>query len=209
METEINQQEKKEFLPAAGKNWLLPLYDPLSQLFGIEAYRERCLREADLASHHYVLDVGCGTGSLVKTIVRRYPFKCLFAIDPDDGALRIARNKVGSARNVQFKSGLADQLDFPEHFFHRVFSTFVFHHLTQQEQVGALTEIRRVLSPGGRFHLLDFEQWHKRKSSQSPNAICRPADYPELLEQCGFNHITQRKEKHLLLGSVSLLVASI
>lgn len=209
METEINQQEKKKFLPAAGKNWLLPVYDPLSRLFGIEAYRERCLKEANLCSQHHVLDVGCGTGSLIETIVRQYPFKCLFGIDPDARALRIARNKVRSTRDVQFKSGFADQLDFPEHFFHRVFSTFVFHHLTQQQQVGTLTEIRRVLSPGGRFHLLDFEQWNKRKSGQSPNAICHPADYSELLEQCGFNHITQRKEKHLLLGSISFLVASI
>ena len=43
--------------------------------------------------------------------------------------------------------------------FDRVFSCFMLHHLNgADEKVRTLREIRRVLKPGGRLHLLDFAQ---------------------------------------------------
>ncbi|WP_276368787.1 class I SAM-dependent methyltransferase [Chryseolinea sp. H1M3-3] len=209
MEKELSHQEKISYLPPAGKHWLLPLYDPLSRLFGIDAYRDRCLKQANLASHHYVLDVGCGTGSLMEAIVQGYPFECLFGVDPDDNALRFAVRKLRRTSNVQIKSGFADQLDFPDHFFHRVFSTFVFHHLTRQEQVRTLTEICRVLKPGGLFNLLDFDHWNPHKHGRSNRSAHPSPAYAQLLKQCGFTLLRERKERHLFLGRISFFVASI
>ena len=38
----------------------------------------------------------------------------------------------------------------------RVVSSFMFHHLEENEKAAMLREVRRVLKPGGRFCLLDF-----------------------------------------------------
>jgi ubiquinone/menaquinone biosynthesis C-methylase UbiE len=59
---------KRTFLPAAGRDIFLPLYDPLTRLFGFAAIREELLAQADLKVQHRVLDVGCGTGTLAVLI---------------------------------------------------------------------------------------------------------------------------------------------
>ncbi|MGH7803883.1 MAG: class I SAM-dependent methyltransferase, partial [Candidatus Binatia bacterium] len=38
----------------------------------------------------------------------------------------------------------------------RVFSSFMFHHLPAEQKEPTLREARRVLAPGGSFHMLDF-----------------------------------------------------
>ena len=52
---------ERRYLPAAGRDALLPLYDPFTKLFGIDALRMALLEQAALQPHHRVLDVGCGT----------------------------------------------------------------------------------------------------------------------------------------------------
>ena len=59
---------KRTFLPAAGRDIFLPLYDPLTRLFGFGAIREGLLAQANVQAQHRVLDVGCGTGTLAVLI---------------------------------------------------------------------------------------------------------------------------------------------
>jgi ubiquinone/menaquinone biosynthesis C-methylase UbiE len=37
-----------------------------------------------------------------------------------------------------------------------VVSSFMFHHLSREVKANTLREVRRVLKPGGRFHMVDF-----------------------------------------------------
>ena len=39
MQKEISIKQKRKYIPAAGKDWRLPLYDPLCKLFGIDSDR--------------------------------------------------------------------------------------------------------------------------------------------------------------------------
>jgi hypothetical protein len=46
------------FVPAAGVDWLLPLYDPLNRLFGTHRYRERLIDAAAIGAGDRVLAPG-------------------------------------------------------------------------------------------------------------------------------------------------------
>jgi ubiquinone/menaquinone biosynthesis C-methylase UbiE len=58
---------------------------------------------------------------------------------------------------VEFHQGFADTLPYPSNSFDAVFSSFMFHHLETDVKERTLREVQRVLKPGGRLHLLDFE----------------------------------------------------
>jgi ubiquinone/menaquinone biosynthesis C-methylase UbiE len=148
---------ERPFVPAMGKTWLLPLYDPLAWVLRLGRTREALLREADLQPGHRVLDVGCGTGTLAILAKRSAPGSEVTGIDPDEMALARAWAKARRAGlDVRFEAARADALPCPDASIDRVLSSFMFHHLQGDEQRAMLNEARRVLKPGGRLHLQDF-----------------------------------------------------
>jgi ubiquinone/menaquinone biosynthesis C-methylase UbiE len=148
---------EKAYLPAAGHDWALPLYDPVTRLLGGDKLRRELVRQAALESHHRVLDIGCGTGTLVTEIKRVHPSVEVTGLDPDPKALARARRKTERAGvAIRFEQGFAGKLPFPDASFDRVFSSFMFHHLPADEREKMLREVRRVLAPGGSLHLADF-----------------------------------------------------
>lgn len=147
----------RSFVPAAGHDLLLPLYDPLWWLMGGRRVRERFIRDAGLAAPQRILDVGCGTGSLPVQIAETVPGTDVTALDPDPKALARAERKARAAGvAVRFVEGFGDALPFEAGAFDRVVSSFMFHHLGPDGKRGMLREVRRVLVPGGELHLVDF-----------------------------------------------------
>jgi ubiquinone/menaquinone biosynthesis C-methylase UbiE len=153
----------RTFIPAAGRDWLLPLYDPLQQLFlGNWAYR-RLVDQANLEPQQRVLEIGCGTGNVTILIKQLHPQVEVVALDPDPKALERARRKAErEGLAIQFDRGFSDALPYAERSFDRVFSSLMFHHLTGDEKTKTLREIHRVLKPGGSLHLFDFGGSHAR-----------------------------------------------
>jgi ubiquinone/menaquinone biosynthesis C-methylase UbiE len=150
-------ESSRTFLPAAGADWLLPLYDPFVKLFGIGNARNVLLAQADLKPGHRVLDIGCGTGTFAVQIKQKYPNVEVTGLDPDPKALARAEQKAKQAAvAVKFDKGFSDELPYPDRSFDRVCSSFMFHHLPSDVKEKTLSEIRRVLKPGGFLDLLDF-----------------------------------------------------
>ena len=148
---------QREFVPAAGHDVFLPLYDPLVNLMGFDRARRDLISGANIEPDHRILDLGCGTGSLVVNLKRQYVSAQVVGLDPDPKALRRARTKaVRAAVSVQLDLGLADQLPYKDESFDHVFSSFMFHHLNELEREKMLVEVLRVLKPGCSFHLVDF-----------------------------------------------------
>ena len=163
-------ETSRTYLPAAGRDWALPLYDPFVRLLGGDAARAALLEQAALRAGHRVLDIGCGTGTLAVLIKRRYPEVEVVGLDPDPKALaRAARKAQRAALSIQLDRGFADELPYPEGSFDRVFSSFMLHHVEGDAKAATLREVRRVLKPGARFHLLDFAT----SDSHSPGRISR------------------------------------
>ena len=151
-------ESSRTYLPAAGYDWSLPLYDPIVKLLGGDKARMVLLDHAVLRPDYRVLDIGCGTGTLATLIKRFHPDVEVIGIDPDPKALARARRKaLKAAVSIQFDQGFGDELPYADASFDRVFSSFMFHHLPPEEKCKTLRAIRRVLKPGGGFHMLDFE----------------------------------------------------
>jgi ubiquinone/menaquinone biosynthesis C-methylase UbiE len=147
----------RNFIPAAGHDWLLPLYDPLTRLLGAEKARERLVEQAGLRSGQRALEVGCGTGSVTLLVKRRNPEVDVVGLDPDPKALERARRKAArGGLSIQFDQGFGDRLPYADACFDRVFSSLMLHHLELSDKLRMLREIRRVLRPDGRLELVDF-----------------------------------------------------
>jgi ubiquinone/menaquinone biosynthesis C-methylase UbiE len=145
------------YLPAAGRDWLLPLYDPLTRMLGMAGAHARLVEQADLRPGHRVLEVGCGTGSLALLVKRRHPDVDLVGLDPDPKALARARRKARrQGLALALDRGFAGALPYDDAGFDRVLSSFMFHHLTPDDRPRMLAEVARTLRPGGSLHLLDF-----------------------------------------------------
>jgi ubiquinone/menaquinone biosynthesis C-methylase UbiE len=148
----------RAYLPAAGRDWALPLYDPFVKLLGADKIRRTLLDQAALQRGHRVLDIGCGTGTMAVLIKQLYPTVEVVGLDPDPKALARARRKAQQTTvSVRFDQGFSDDLPYPDGSFDRVFSSFMFHHLPQDAREKTLCEVRRVLAPEGSLHLVDFE----------------------------------------------------
>jgi ubiquinone/menaquinone biosynthesis C-methylase UbiE len=148
---------RRRYVPAAGKDWLLPLYDPIQGLFGGDAARRELIEQAQIQPGQRILDLGCGTGSLVAALKGAVPGAEVIGLDPDPLALERARRKCARAAvAVRFDRGFSDELPYAAGSFERVLSSFMLHHLGTEEKRRTLAEVRRVLRPGGSLHLLDF-----------------------------------------------------
>lgn len=155
---------QEPYLKAAGSDRLAPYYDLMAR-FGMREGRIKCrvIELAQLAPGTRMLDVGCGTGTLVLMALRRYPGATVIGVDGDPTILSIARRKARRAGiTAQLDQGMAYALPYADGSFDAVVSTLTFHHLTPDQQERALKEIRRVLRPGGRLVIADLALPHNR-----------------------------------------------
>ena len=145
------------YLPAAGRDVFLPLYDPLTRLLGADRARRKLFDQAAVQPDHAILDIGCGTGTFAVAIKRWLPTVNVVGLDPDPKALaRCHRKALAAGVPIRFDQGFANALPYADASFDRVFSSLMFHHLPQKAKLATLCEARRVLKPGGSLHLLDF-----------------------------------------------------
>jgi len=90
-----------------------------------------------------VLDVGCGTGNYTAALEETIRCSC-WGLDLSEQMLTKARQR---AHNAHFKTGQAEQLDYPAEFFDLVFSVDVIHHVN--DRPAFYREAYRVLKNGG------------------------------------------------------------
>lgn len=102
---------------------------------------------AALRSGHRVLDVGCGTGALtVEAAARVAPGGHAIGLDANPQMLAVARRKHG---HIEWRDGHAELLPFDDASFDAVLSQFAI--MFFDDRVAALSEMQRVLRPGGRL----------------------------------------------------------
>jgi ubiquinone/menaquinone biosynthesis C-methylase UbiE len=202
-------ETRREFLPAAGRDVFLPLYDPVVSFMGAARAREELIKQASIQPNQRVLDLGCGTGTLVVLLKRKYPAAEIVGVDPDPKALQRAQKKIRRAGvAVQLDEGFADELPYEAGTFDRVLSSFMLHHLEEHEREKTLREVLRVLKPVGTFHLLDFaggEDKAPGRLGRLVNSHARLEDNSQqrilqLMRRAGFTNAEKVKDGSMLFG---------
>jgi ubiquinone/menaquinone biosynthesis C-methylase UbiE len=129
-----------------------------------------------------VLDVGCGTGKLLRRASTYWPQAQLIGVDPAESMVEMAKRL---APDATFHTGMAETLPLQDASVDLALSTISFHHW--QNQAAGIAEVARVLRPGGYFILVDavFPDWFVRVFRIK--RFHSPAQMRTLFAQAGFH----------------------
>ena len=159
----------------------------------LRAIARFALDQADVKPGEAVLDVGCGTGSLALLAQERVGANGrVVGVDPGPRQIERAQAKARRANApAEFRTGVIEKLDFPDDSFDVVCSTLMMHHLPDDVKRQGLSEIARVLRPGGRLVVVDFKRGEGEGDRKNVGAgRVGIQDLPELLRDAGFDGVT-------------------
>jgi SAM-dependent methyltransferase len=122
------------------------LYTPVQQA-------ALCLAAQHRPTPQRILDVGCGTGALLRQAARRFPNARLVGIDPAPRMVTAASEATPTGLPIHFVHACAEHLPFADSSFDLAISTLSFRHWN--DQAAGIAQIRRVLTAGGMLTLAD------------------------------------------------------
>ncbi|MBX7268169.1 class I SAM-dependent methyltransferase [Micromonospora sp. Llam7] len=134
-----------------------------------------------------ILDVGCGTGAMLRRIAWLFPSAELFGVDPAPGMVAEARRRTAEDFGITYVQGTAEELPYDDGHFDLVVSTLCFHHWRSRTE--GLSEVSRVLRPGARFGLADHFAigWLRPTFTllRSRDRVLRPSELEPVMTQAG------------------------
>jgi ubiquinone/menaquinone biosynthesis C-methylase UbiE len=154
------------------------------------------------------LDVGCGTGALLRQLAPRLTKDGeLYGVDPAARMLAEARKRLGDDSRVRLEHAAVERLPFADASFDLVASAMSFDHWADQEL--GLSECARVLRPDGRLVLADlFAAWLRATAVLGRRSRARTVRRATaLLAQAGFRHVSWRRVVDL--GPIPLVQAAV
>lgn len=131
-------------------------WETIAQSPAFQKLARETLTLAEPRSEDRVVDLGCGTGLLSLTfapLVSR-----VVAIDSSPAMLQRLAKKAdaAAAANIQMVVSDLQSLPLPDESATLAVSNYAFHHLNDRGKELALSEVRRILVPGGRLVICDM-----------------------------------------------------
>ncbi len=139
---------------------IAPRYDFLNSFLsaGIDSlWRKKAMGILKSVRPRYILDVATGTGALALEAYRMLKPEKITGIDIAEQMLAIGREKVkkmGLEKRIELLKGDSENLPFADNSFDAVTVAFGVRNFENLE--GGLTEMKRVLKPGGKIVILEF-----------------------------------------------------
>jgi len=144
-----------------------------------------------------VLDVGCGSGWASRLLAGYAINGQVTGIDISDEMIRVARESSRAFPNTDFEVASTEQLPFADNEFTHAFSMESLYYYS--DILKALTEIHRVLRPGGLFVAVVDLYWENEATHQWIDGLKVPVellsieDYRGLFLDAGFVSIRDQR----------------
>ncbi len=165
-----------------------------------------------------MLDFGCGIGNILIALAERMPFRQPL-VGTDIAPALIAMGKRGVARaglngRIELQAAPATRLPFEDSRFEVVLTSHVIKHLDDVALSAAFSEVARVLAPGGRFLLWEFQKsrlsaplfWSAAVSGLPPPFRLRNAgELGRALTDAGFHRVRRVPTGFFLMPPVPRL----
>lgn len=120
-------------------------------------YAAQVMQAAGLAPHR-IMDFGAGRGNCIAHLQAEFPDAALTALDVSSRSLsHCAARAIRPLETVCYDG---QTLPFDAGTFDLAFTACVFHHIPEGDHIRLLAEIRRTLTPQGRFMLFEHNPWN-------------------------------------------------
>jgi demethylmenaquinone methyltransferase/2-methoxy-6-polyprenyl-1,4-benzoquinol methylase len=136
-----------------------PTYDRYARLLSLgqdPRWRRFLVSRLELEPNAQVLDVATGTGAVALELVRQHGCSVV-GIDRSPEMLAVARERVaarGLGGRIELHEGRAETLPFPDGSFDGLTVTYLLRYV--DDPAATVSELARVVRPGGTMALLDF-----------------------------------------------------
>ncbi len=117
------------------------------------AQRDAITQALDLKEAE-ILELGCGAGELARAVAAAHPRASLTALEVD-GVQHTANLAGAQLPNLVFAEGSAERIPLGDESFDVVLVIKALHHVPADRLDKALSEIRRVLKPGGQAYIAE------------------------------------------------------
>jgi ubiquinone/menaquinone biosynthesis C-methylase UbiE len=190
--------------------WLYDVFVSFLMLGQQKKILRSTLAAAQIQPNDSILDVGCGPGTMALLAKSDHPTVNVYGIDAGEEMIALAQQKATrQGTDIDFRLGLAQELPYPDASFDVVMNSLVMHHLPQEVRDQAVVEMYRVLKPGGRLLIVEFEPPKNRlyraflslligRMTGIDNSYLAP-----LLEDAGFTQVSNVSTGGTLTISVS------
>jgi demethylmenaquinone methyltransferase / 2-methoxy-6-polyprenyl-1,4-benzoquinol methylase len=159
-----SEQSKKEQV-ASMFDQIAFRYDFMNRVLsgGIDIYwRRRAIKELHELKPQRVLDVATGTADLAITTWKYLQPNEIIGIDISEGMLQLGRQKIAKLllnNHIELQQGDSEAINFPDNSFDAITAAFGVRNFQHLEK--GLSEMFRVLKPGGKMVILEFSKPRK------------------------------------------------
>ncbi len=134
------------------------LYDGISRLSALSVggearFRRLALEGLTILPEAAVLDLCCGSGQTTQVLVERS--RHVTGLDASPFSIKRAQQNVPQAEYVE---AFAEAMPFADNQFDLVHTSVAMHEMKPDQLQKILSEVHRVLKPGGSFAMVDFHQ---------------------------------------------------